>query len=50
MSREFKVGAVLFVVALIWISWLFRYDQAEKGILVLDRWTGEVLIIEPKER
>ncbi len=37
--------ACLFIVALIWASWFFRYAPQGEG-LVLDRWAGKTVFLE----
>lgn len=41
MRRRYLILLVL--AACTWLSWLFRYDMAGDGLVVLDRWTGTVI-------
>lgn len=40
---------VLVAAALLWGSWFFRYEPVD-GLLVLDRWSGELVVAGESER
>ncbi len=46
-----KLLIIFFLAALFWMSWLFRYEpmvQGESGAMLLDHWTGKVLVTSSK--
>jgi hypothetical protein len=40
LRKSVAIAAIAFVV---WFSWFFRYEPADNGMVVLDRWTGWVV-------